>query len=48
MERGYEYGKKRLTEAKLHHEDRVKEYMADVKDLNVELQERDKKYVRSR
>ena len=44
----HEYGKKRLAEAKLHHEDRVKEYMADVKELNVELQERDKKYVRSR
>ena len=43
-----EYGKKRLAEAKLHHEDRVKEYMADVKESNVELQERDKKYVRSR
>lgn len=44
----HEYGKKRLAEAKLHHEDRVKEYMADVKDSNVELQERNKKYVRSR
>lgn len=44
----HEYGKKRLAEAKLHHEDRVKEYMADVKDSNVELQEREKKYVRSR
>ena len=44
----HEYGKKRLAEAKLHHEDRVKEYMADVKESNVELQERDKKYVRSR
>lgn len=44
----YEYGKKRLTEAKLHHEDRVKEYMADVKESNVELQERDKKHIRSR
>lgn len=44
----HEYGKKRLAEAKLHHEDRVMEYMADVKDSNVELQERDKKYIGSR
>lgn len=44
----HEYGKKRLAEAKLHYEDRVKEYMVDVKESNIELQERDKKYVRSR
>lgn len=48
LKENHEYGKKRLAEAKLHHEDRVKEYMADVKELNVELQERDRKYVRSR
>ena len=44
----HEYGKKRLAEAKLHHEDRVKEYVVDVKDSNVELYERDKKHIRSR
>lgn len=36
----HEYGKKRLAEAKLHHEDRVKEYMAYVKESDVETQER--------
>jgi hypothetical protein len=41
-------GKSVWQKAKHHHEDRVKEYMADVKESNVELKERDKKYVRSR
>ena len=44
----YEQDKKRFKEAKLNHEERVREYMADVKDSNVEIYEREKKYVRSR
>ena len=44
----YEQDKKRFEEAKLNHEDRVKEYMESVMENTVVWKEKEKRYVKSR